>query len=653
MTLGTKIASGFGSLIAISLVLGGLGVYNMKNVEGDSAKLAKEYVPEVEYCTDLERSSLQTMYAMRGYGLTQEQRYYDQGMKELENVDHWLQKCDELAKEAEHLEKLGPAVKAVREQVGQYRDLVAQTVELDQKMAANRTALDEAAAVYVENCTRVLDEQNKNLAAEIAADAEIAKLEERHFKITEINNVIDLGNATRIAAFKSQALRDPQLIRQANGNFAGIEKMIREIREVTYEAHDLEALDNVQMAANDYQSAMNKFLTNWEANVEVGRQRNKVGDELLAVVSETSAAGVAGTREIANEAESMLKMASLVMIVGLAIALVVGSGLAFVIARSITKPIQRIIEGLTAGSEQTASAAGQVSSASQSLAEGASEAAASIEETTANVTEMAAMTKKSAENASEARNLTGQTESGAAKGTEAMKRMSAAINDIKQSSDETSKIIKTIDEIAFQTNLLALNAAVEAARAGDAGKGFAVVAEEVRNLAQRSADAAKDTATLIEGSVGKAETGVEISQEVGAALDEIATLASQVNEFVGQIADASNEQSRGIDEVNSAVAQLDQVTQQNAANAEESASAAEELSSQSEQLSSMVGDLVRLVGGSRDANMHASIAHEHTPQRTSGAKITHLHDFAKKRDQASKRASEEAASFDEEQAASF
>ncbi len=616
MKLGAKIASGFGSLIVIALVLGGLAVYNMKNVEKESAKLADEYVPEVEYCNNVERASMKTMYAMRGYGLTQEQHYYDQGVKGLEEVATWLQKCDELAQEATHLVKLGPAVEATRESVSEYEALVAQTVELDQKMVANRTSLDEAAGMYIGNCNTFLTGQTQKMQEEIAANTEGDQLKKRLYKISEINNIIDAGNETRVACFKSQALRDPQLIRQANENFAAIERMLKDLRQVTYEKQDLEALDNIEQAAGDYQSSMNTFLANWESNLEVGRQRTKVGDQVLSIAGETAQAGVAGTRKIADGAQNALSTASMVMIIGLVVALAVGCSLAFVIARSITKPIHRIIEGLTAGSEQTASAAGQVSSASQSLAEGASEAAASIEETTANVTEMAAMTKKSAENATEARNLTGQTESGAAKGTEAMKRMSAAINDIKQSSDETSKIIKTIDEIAFQTNLLALNAAVEAARAGDAGKGFAVVAEEVRNLAQRSADAAKDTATLIEGSVGKAETGVEISQEVGAALDEIATLASQVNEFVGQIADASNEQSRGIDEVNSAVAQLDQVTQQNAANAEESASAAEELSSQSEQLSSMVGDLVRLVGGA-DGRGHEHASRESSAQTSS------------------------------------
>jgi methyl-accepting chemotaxis protein len=169
-----------------------------------------------------------------------------------------------------------------------------------------------------------------------------------------------------------------------------------------------------------------------------------------------------------------------------------------------------------------------------------------------------------------------------------MGRMSSSINKIKESSDQTAKIVKTIDEIAIQTNLLALNAAVEAARAGEAGRGFAVVAEEVRNLAQRSSQAAKNTADMIAESVKNAGEGVNIAEEVSKSFDAIAVSAKKVNDLIAEIAAASQEQSQGIDQVNTAVAQMDQVTQQNAANSEESASAAEELSSQAEELQSMV-----------------------------------------------------------------
>ncbi len=284
-------------------------------------------------------------------------------------------------------------------------------------------------------------------------------------------------------------------------------------------------------------------------------------------------------------------------VVGIALAILAGAVLATLITRAVNKALNRIAGTLAAGSQQTSSAAGQVSSSSQSLAQGASEQAAALEETTSALEEMASMTRKNSETAQQAAGLSSEAQRSAAKGNDAMNKMSTAINDIQKSASETAKIIKVIDEIAFQTNLLALNAAVEAARAGEAGKGFAVVAEEVRNLAMRSAEAAKNTAAMIEESVNNAKNGVTIAVEVGKNLEEITTAATKVNSLVGEIAAASKEQSQGIDQVNTAVSQMDKVTQSNAASAEESASAAEELSSQAIQLSEMVGELVALVGG--------------------------------------------------------
>jgi methyl-accepting chemotaxis protein len=239
---------------------------------------------------------------------------------------------------------------------------------------------------------------------------------------------------------------------------------------------------------------------------------------------------------------------------------------------------------------QVSSASCQIAEGSQSLAQGASEQASSLEEVASSLEEMAAMSKENAENAGQAKSLSDGARTSAERGNEAMVRMNDAIGRIKDSSDETAKILKTIDEIAFQTNLLALNAAVEAARAGEAGKGFAVVAEEVRNLAQRSAEAAKNTAAMIAGSVSNAQQGVDIAGEVDKILSEIVTGAGKVNELINDISTSVDEQSKGIEQLSSAVQQMDSLTQQNASNSEESASAAEELNNQAEELERMVGE---------------------------------------------------------------
>ncbi len=269
------------------------------------------------------------------------------------------------------------------------------------------------------------------------------------------------------------------------------------------------------------------------------------------------------------------------------------------LVRSITRPVNRVIEGLRLGATQTSTASQQVAQASQQMAEGASEQASSLEEVSSSLEEMSSMTKQNADNAAQANRMAGEARDAAEHGNTAMTRMADAINQIKSSSDQTAKIVKTIDEIAFQTNLLALNAAVEAARAGEAGKGFAVVAEEVRNLAQRSAEAAKNTSALIEESQKNAENGVAVSTEVAQILGQIVTGVQKVNGLIGEVSTASNEQNQGIEQINTAIAQMDTVTQSNAANAEESASASEELSAQAKELNDMVNTLVTIVDGSR------------------------------------------------------
>jgi methyl-accepting chemotaxis protein len=272
-----------------------------------------------------------------------------------------------------------------------------------------------------------------------------------------------------------------------------------------------------------------------------------------------------------------------------------GGGFAFVIIAGLKRVLRHLAASLRDGSDQMVSASSQVSAASQSLAEGASEQAASLEETSSSLEEMSSMTRRNADNAENAKTLANQTRAAADAGALDMKEMSQAMTEIKSASDNIAKIIKTIDEIAFQTNILALNAAVEAARAGEAGMGFAVVADEVRRLAQRSANAAKETADKIEDSINKSEHGVRISVKVAQSLEEIVTKACQVDQLIGEIAAASKEQSQGIAQVNTAVAQMDKVTQSNAASAEETASAAEELNAQAESLKDAVEELTRLV----------------------------------------------------------
>jgi methyl-accepting chemotaxis protein len=312
------------------------------------------------------------------------------------------------------------------------------------------------------------------------------------------------------------------------------------------------------------------------------------------MASEASEKMIAVQKEVVADAGN----STTIMIIISLVTILLGIGISIIIIRSITGPLNRVIAGLTDGADQVASAAGQVSSSSQSLAEGTAEQAASLEETSSSLEEMSSMTHQNADHANQAKAMMTEAKGIVEKVNRHMVDMATAVGEITRSSEETGKIIKTIDEIAFQTNLLALNAAVEAARAGEAGAGFAVVADEVRNLAMRASEAAKNTNDLIENTIKAVRKGNELTNATQEAFKENAAISQKIAQLVDEIATASEEQSNGIKQVNTAVAEMDKVTQSTAANAEESAAASEELNAQAEQMKGFVEDLVRVVGGS-------------------------------------------------------
>jgi methyl-accepting chemotaxis protein len=289
-------------------------------------------------------------------------------------------------------------------------------------------------------------------------------------------------------------------------------------------------------------------------------------------------------------------MRNIIMLAGIIIIAMAASIILCTVQRSISTPINRIVDNLSEGAQQLSSASAEISSASQMLSEGASEQAASIQESSSSMLEISSRTKKNADNADQADNLMKESNEVVLKANRSMGELSSAMEEISKTGEETAKIIKTIDEIAFQTNLLALNAAVEAARAGEVGAGFAVVAGEVRNLAMRAAEAARNTSNLIDGTVRRIKQGSDLVTKTGEAFSEVAKGTHKVGELVSEIAISSREQAQGIEQVNKAVEGMDKIAQRNAANAEESASTSEELSAQAVQMKDIVSALVKLVG---------------------------------------------------------
>ncbi len=307
------------------------------------------------------------------------------------------------------------------------------------------------------------------------------------------------------------------------------------------------------------------------------------------------------------------------LVLGLSlVGIIFGVVAGYFIVRSVTHPIAHVAAVLKEGSDRTAAASRQVSSASQAMADGSCQQAASLEETSSSLVEMGSMIKRTAEHTESARQMAGETRKAADLGSDDMKAMKEAMDSIKSAGGEITKIIKTIDEIAFQTNILALNAAVEAARAGEAGAGFAVVAEEVRNLAHRSAEAARETAAKIENSNQRSEHGIRLSERVGNNFNEITQRARKLDTMIQEIADAAKQQSQGIETINAEISRIDQITQANSASAEETASSSAELQSQADRLREAVEELNRMVHTDAEAAARheapAAVTHASTPK---------------------------------------
>ena len=601
MTIGKKIALGFGAVILIAGLLGGIAVLNMNLVQTHARTLATEYVPESQIASDLASAFANAFLNMRTYSLTADTACLDATRKDLQAVHQQQAAAQKLADAHPELVKLRANLREFEPALQHYEELIDQTAAKHQDILLGRDKLNQAAGDFTTHIDNLIASQNVKQASEIKTNAEAATLQQRADKLALANAIREAGNAARIAAYQSQALRDPQLIDEGMKRFATMDRDFEALQPMFTQPEDVAELNLIKNAAHAYRDAMKATLENDIALVELGKLRAEAYDRAALLVADTQATGMNRTVEAANASIQKLTQASWTMIVGLIGALALSLTVAFWIITSSTRVLTQVASALNDGSNQVVSAAGQVATASQTLAEGASEQASSLEETGSSLEEMAAMIKRNSENARQANDLGKEAREAADKGVGDMQTMAAAMAAIQGSSDDIAKIIKTIDEIAFQTNILALNAAVEAARAGEAGMGFAVVADEVRNLAQRCAQAAKETAGKIDGAIAKTGQGVDISNKVAAALNEIATKVRRVDELVTEVASASREQTQGISQINSAMGQMDKVTQGNAANAEESAAAAEELNAQAETMKQSVAELLQLVRGNHQA----------------------------------------------------
>jgi len=615
MKLGLKIGMGFGILILIACILGGLAVVNMKSVEGDSIRLASEYVPEVGMANEIERSSLLTMYAWRGYAFTEEGAFLDEGRKQLAAVQRALAEADKHAATYPDLVKLREHLGTAKVEVAAYSNLTEQTVSLVESMTVDRKNLDEAAALYMRNCAEFLESQNEAMKRELLSGASQEALSERLEKINLVNEVIELGNDTRIKVWRSQATRDTKLLDAAMENFPRMDELFDKLKAITRMEIDLKRIADTRDASLQYKAAMGSLNKNWDALVEINAKRNKAGADVLSAAQVTAQAGLEQTQGIANLAVKNLSAASTVLIVGLSIGVLIGLFTAFFLTKSITAPVYKgvafarkiaqgdltatvdvdqkdelgllaqalrdmvaklreIVTEVQSASGNVASGSEELSASAEQLSQGSTEQAASVEEVSSSMEQMSANIRQNADNASQTEKIAVAAAHNAREGGQAVVQAVGAMKNIAEK-------ISIIEEIARQTNLLALNAAIEAARAGEHGKGFAVVAAEVRKLAERSGTAAAEISEL-------SSSTVNVADQAGQMLTKLVPEIQRTAELVQEISAASREQNQGAEQINKALQQLDQVIQQNASASEEMASTSEELSGQAEQLQATV-----------------------------------------------------------------
>ncbi|MBU2503324.1 hypothetical protein KJ682_18490 [bacterium] len=645
--LGAKIIGGYLVLVVLIAITGGVGFRGIDKVGRSLVIVGEEEAPVADMAMEMVISLMAAQTSMDDFqaatnalGSTEEaalasirtnfqeaNEAFDTAVQAVLNggrfgdVEVQATRNPDLAVLVERVAELHDAEFQTRAR--EMMDRGQELIDLKKARDAKMDALEQVAGRATEIGSRVeelVSGEIRSLADQAGLDADARAILVEEVPLGDLANELKLALAnTRILVEEIVQTTDPRELDAIRSEFdAEVEHfdllagLIREGGQ--FEGRPIVPTDNPRIVAaigemeaghEEFQAVVADFLSSHLAMIEahvaaaaamegLDSATDQAGG-MLERVEDLAGANMARAR---GSGQAAIRMSVTWIIVTLIGGVVLGLTLGILLTRSITRPINAIIRSLTGGANQVDSASDQVSQSSQLMATGAAQQAASLEETAAALREMTAGARKSAEVTRKASARATAAGESAAAGRKAMNDMNRAIESIQDSANQTAKIIKTIDEIAFQTNLLALNAAVEAARAGDAGKGFAVVAEEVRNLAQRSAQAASTTTELIQGSRENAENGVTISREAAAILETIVDGVQEVTGYMAEISRDSEEQVRRIEQINTAVDEIDAATQSSAASSEETAAASQELSSQAKEMKQAVGTLDGLVHGS-------------------------------------------------------
>jgi methyl-accepting chemotaxis protein len=580
LTVGKRIAAGFGVVLLLFACVVGLAIINANKVSTTMGLSGK--------ATQLVRYVMQARENEKGYAIEKSERF-------LNGLDNNVASAAKLladVKENSSDDALHADISQVENLIKSYHAGFKQLVDNSKKSEAEMATMEKSSGILLTTINKEIREpisDKQNMAVAMGQDMNPLYLEVENIAGQIAREFMEC----RLNETAFIMRNDESYVKKSRVKFVACDKVKGELLnaiEIVKDGSMRDAYNIIDRQLAVYQTSFNNLHSIWKSNNQISKQMLLDGDKVIEIANKIEQS--AGEDMVAAK-NSLINLTSVLFAVGI----IVGILLAFLIVRSIAKALNRVIAHLTDGADQVAAASGEVSSSSQQLAEGAGEQASSLEETSSSLEELASMTRQNADNAQQADVLTNEAGKVVNDVNEKLQRMTAAVDEISRNSEETQKIIKTIDEIAFQTNLLALNAAVEAARAGEAGAGFAVVAEEVRNLAMRSAEAAKNTSDLIGNTVNSAKEGAKLNEEANEAFKKNAEVVDKISNLVSEIAAASQEQAQGINQINNAIVEMDKVTQKTAANAEESASASEEMSAQAEGMKKLVTDLITLVGG--------------------------------------------------------
>lgn len=558
MTLGKRITSGIALMLVLMLGVGGAGYYGLSRVDAVMQMYTQVNSLQSLAAAFRDESNKYMLFEIQDDTAGKEAAY-TAAFSLLEQGDAMLTR---LESEAGISPEQAQEIASARDAMNTYRE------HFEAYISANAAKTD-------------LAKQSDSELEEMFKMVEGAEL----WKEDMVFTAKILSNST-MAYYYRASEANWRILEQSLGEFAGARN---EWAEKSSNSESLsERAENIKQMLERYVGSVNAY-----------REQVLFQDSLRNAMDQDQKALFAACKNLAESAERKLHaqtgFSSKAILITILAALIIGIIYAAVSIKRIVGRINRVINGVMGETDQMITSSEHIARDGQTLSDGASRQAASIEETSSSLEEISSMVKQNAENAGKAKEMTREAEQIVEEVDRHMNDMSVAIKEISDSSQETDKIVKTIDEIAFQTNLLALNAAVEAARAGEAGSGFAVVADEVRNLAMRAAEAAKSTAVLIGNTMKSVEKGSRFTRATQDSFKTNKEISSKVGALVDEIAEASGEQAEGIESVSQAVTDMDHVVQQNAANAEESASAAEQMNSQANQMKEYLNDLVALV----------------------------------------------------------